>query len=1168
MRSFMSRLRFVVIAAAALVGSLSAAEAADAVKTRAASHPHFGRVAFDWPAPVTFEAKVEGLTVTIHFARPLSTDLLPITRALPMYVAKASLDQDGTTLTLGLKRPVTLNTLVERNTVAIDLVEAAAAAPAPAQKEAATQPPEPAPKESAKETPETASKEAATQPPETAPKEAATETPASAPPAPSTTAEPASAAREREGSSSRTAAPTAVAALPADPPVPQRSEKAPIDIRVGEHDGFSRVVLEWSKPLKYSFSEQGESARVHFAVPVDIDAVRLAKAVAGLGAQVTDEGGGTTVTLFPPAAMHLRQSRNDGGVVLDFVRDKSETAQGGKAAKLSPNAAKPNPTPGVVPPPELIQPSSGASVTMPLPPAQHANPVEKASAPADSSAATTLPVHYSASGDTASVRFAWPNAVPAAIFRRSGALWILFGADAKADLAEVQLRGKAAIEQIEQIANPAATVLRIRTRSGLEPSIRRVDDAWVLDLKAQELHADVPIGIEADPAEHRIVFEMRAPAQPIAFADPDVGDRLLIVPTTEIGRGLGTEADVVDFRALVSLQGLVLRPNTEGVVARIVPTGIEVTGLKGLLLSDDGDRRLGTAGNVHRLFDFSWWRGPEQESFLDRRSELEQKVAEVAPSARSQPRLALAEFYFANGYAAETLGVLDAIERDDPTFATDRVVRALKGAAALLHGDVETAAQELRRPNLDGEPEVALWRGALAVDNGDWPVAAKQFTEGVSLLTLYPKQVRNRLALEAAEALIRTDQASAAGALIELVEKDSPSLGDHAMAQYLKGLQSQAEGDLPQALETWQSVAVLGDRPSRARALKDRTLALLDAGKISRSDAIQQLDALRFSWRGGAFEFDLLRSLGTLLLADGDVRRGLDVLSQAVGNFPHQPDVATIKQQMADAFSSVFVGKIADQVSPLKALALYDEFKDLVPQGADGEKIVRSLADRLIAVDLLYDADALLDDRVTHRLAGLEKARGATELAFIRLLDHRPDAALSALQIAVDGNLPANLARQREQLQAHALADLGHIKEALAALDGDNSRDADRMRADIYWKTQAWADAAQMFERLVPVPATDAKLDDSDAHLVLNWAAALTLAGDREGVSRLNDNFAAAMTGGPYANAFRLIAGDDSAATASDPRERAKQLAEIGELKEFAAQLRNDLASGKTGAIN
>jgi len=45
--------------------------------------------------------------------------------------------------------------------------------------------------------------------------------------------------------------------------------------------------------------------------------------------------------------------------------------------------------------------------------------------------------------------------------------------------------------------------------------------------------------------------------------------------------------------------------------------------------------------------------------------------------------------------------VLAALERDDPTFAADKLVRAMKGAAAFLNGDQETAGQELLRPMLD-----------------------------------------------------------------------------------------------------------------------------------------------------------------------------------------------------------------------------------------------------------------------------------------------------------------------------------------------------------------------------------------------------------------------------------------------------------------------------------
>jgi hypothetical protein len=49
------------------------------------------------------------------------------------------------------------------------------------------------------------------------------------------------------------------------------------------------------------------------------------------------------------------------------------------------------------------------------------------------------------------------------------------------------------------------------------------------------------------------------------------------------------------------------------------------------------------------------------------------------------------------------------------------------------------------------------------------------------------------------------------------------------------------------------------------------------------------------------------------------------------------------------------------------------------------------------------------------------------------------------------------------------------------------------------------------------------------------------------------------MAQSPYADAFRVIASTDNAGTSADPRQQAQKLAEIGELKSFAAELRKTL---------
>ena len=116
------------------------ARAADKVGVRAAEHDAegFGRIAFDWPAPVSFDAKIDGETLTIHFARPLSARFDAVASHLDAYVSSIRVGEDGSSVVARLKRPARLHSFTDGNTIALDIIAAAAHAPAPAQKPAAT----------------------------------------------------------------------------------------------------------------------------------------------------------------------------------------------------------------------------------------------------------------------------------------------------------------------------------------------------------------------------------------------------------------------------------------------------------------------------------------------------------------------------------------------------------------------------------------------------------------------------------------------------------------------------------------------------------------------------------------------------------------------------------------------------------------------------------------------------------------------------------------------------------------------------------------------------------------------------------------------------------------------------------------------------------------------
>ena len=75
--------------------------------------------------------------------------------------------------------------------------------------------------------------------------------------------------------------------------------------------------------------------------------------------------------------------------------------------------------------------------------------------------------------------------------------------------------------------------------------------------------------------------------------------------------------------------------------------------------------------------------------------------------------------------------------------------------------------------------------------------------------------------------------------------------------------------------------------------------------------------------------------------------------SGAALNFPDNPAAKDVAKETSDAFASLFLGDKGNDLPPLKALALYDQFHDLEPVGERSDQIVKKLIDRLVAVDLL-----------------------------------------------------------------------------------------------------------------------------------------------------------------------------------------------------------------------
>ncbi len=971
-----------------------------------------------------------------------------------------------------------------------------------------------------------------------------------------------------------------------------------IEIRAGVHDGYARIAFAWPSPVGYRATIAGETLTIHFDRPFQANHDALTTTLgAYVGAvQLTGNGKVFVAQLKRPLALKAYTVMQKI-VVVDLTpaaaakappprqaaKEHKPTAKERKAAAKE---HKPPPAPAADPPTKLVETPSPPVAAPPAnqveaPPAVTAPPAATVQTPpvpaptpiADAPAAALPPppasvvVRYGATDAGARLTFDWPVATAGAVFRHGDVVWIVFALPTTLDLGDAQGHAQGVVDALQQVPAGDATVLRLVPRAGLEPSVRRSGAAWIVDFKPQAAPPDAPITVDVHSVS--AIFRVHEASAAVRLSAPDLGGNIIVIPVAELGRGIVAPPQLVDFSVLPSVQGIVLRPYDDDLAVNVADAAVEVMRPGGLQVSSEQDRLLGHAPDrTGGLFDFAGWRGPQDVDYIARRAALEQAITAAPQGARTQPRLTLAQFYFANLFGAETLAVIDAIARDDPAAAGAPPLHALKGAACFLVRDYKCAADELGQHGLDGDAEATLWRAALAAKTGNLEAAASGFLATVNLLPSYPVKLRAEFGLAAADAMLETDRLNLVGPLLDFVRRDATDSHDQAMAFLIDAKRALHDKHLDDAVALWDKAAALNDPPTRARALYARATALSDAGRATPADTVKALDGLRFAWRGDAFEFTLLRRLGDLKLQQGDDVGGLDALEQAATYYSDDPAAKDIAKRTSDEFAALFLGPHGDDMSPLKALALYDQFHELEPVGQRRDQIVRKLIDRLVAVDLLDRAALLLEEQVTKRLAGLDKARGATQLALLDLMDHQPDAALKALDIDVGGELPQDLGRQRQQLRARVLMELGRAADALALLASDQSRDADRLRADIYWRGHDWPNAAKTLARLAGAPAADGKVDAETGRFVVSLAAALTLSDDQAGLAKLRAAYGQAMGATSFADAFHVLAGSGDGDASADPRKLAGNVAQIGELQSFMATYRQKLASAKLSTIN
>ncbi len=1090
----MLRCSLVILAVVLGLTSISVARA-EPVRLRAATNAEGARIVMVWESPVAYQASLNGTDLQFNFNRPIDANLSIISGNIPAFVTDTNRSADGLTLSLTLSQPFDLVHYPTGRSIVVDLLG----------------------------TPGTPAAETAV-----------------------------------------TADVTGNAVNPATLP--------DVGVRTGVHADKLRVVFDWDRRVPYEVSQDGGNLSVRFSELADIDVEALSGALPNVlgasryhnngeqsivdlavapGATVSDFYAGSKVVIdlfFPP----------DGSVPGDLIslQSAATAAQTAEATIQADNQPAAEAEEGAAED-AGVETGESASVSAAdeVPPAADPGPEtqstsltateESAETQTNETAATPVSLENapqgivesgaSASADGFSLRFDWDEPVAASVFRRGSALWIVFDKLVQIDTASIQSAAGDQLLELVQLPHPEATVLRAITGPGINPVPKREGLAWIFDFSEQALSTLSPVEAMAQPDSPvgaRVFMPLPEPGRAVAIVDPEMGDTFVTVPVIPLGYGVTHFYEYPQFRIRPSSQGIVIEPRVDTLRVRPTRQGVGITSTRTLQISPVSDLDIAKARadsdrELSRIVDLEPLQNVTMASFNKRRQELEREVA-LAPSrsAREEGRFELVRFFLAHAYAAEALGVLEVLADEVPEARQRDDYHVYRGMANYLLGRYDDARGDFEDSQLDNNDEGLFWRTLVEfVEGNEAPEVLRGLRSTGRIPESYPRALRIPLILKVIEAVIRIGDADWAQQLVDALGAENLTPKEHGALLYLAGLNSETAGDYDTAILNFEQATEGEDLPSSVFAAKALAELSLELDRASVVQTIEELETLRFAWRGGKFEFDLLRRLGDLYLSQGVYRQGLSTLRQAARHYRDFEGAEQITQRMSDTFTYLFLNGGADRLPPVTAIAIYEEFKELTPVGEMGDEMIQKLADRLVRVDLLDEAAGLLDGQVKFRLQGVEKARVGAQLAVVRLLNKEYDEALNALDISDESGQSQELQAQRRHLRSRALLGKDEYEAALELLEDDESREAEQLRSEQYWALQDWPRAAQSLRRLI-------RLDDvrpgdplapEDALRILNYAIALTLAGNDRRLAIVREQYGSSMAATDLKDAFVLI---------------------------------------------
>lgn len=920
--------------------------------------------------------------------------------------------------------------------------------------------------------------------------------------------------------------------------VTQSWAQTTVNVRSGHHDDYSRLVFDWPSKISYEVNKSGGTLTLSFGkIAVANIASINTKSLSNIGDIVVNSNAGQplNISVQIKSSSKFRHFKIGNRIILDVYNSSGRVATSVQKTAHASNVKHSKHTSAA------DQARQGRRIVVDTPPSKL--PVAKKKM-------SVVEPHVVTISATSNVGMA--------AFERAGFLWLVFD-DPNLKVPPI-LSGPNQHEfpAFAKMKLPDGVAFRMEKPDGFRVYGEGGGLMWRLILTPNPRDTK-PAKPETRHEETNkisggsLFWPMKAARKIIKFTDPAIGDEIQVVTVDNSSDYAGHKRDYVEFEVLTSSIGLALASKVEDIQLKRSSKGVSVMRPQGLALSPERDtaplalkddiqkereffEKEENSNKMTTIFDFGRWEMGGIHALQENRRILMVGLGHKEGHLKVEDLITLAKLNIANDRGPEALGLLRVAEKELPGIQENAEFIALRGAAGALSGKHDEAIEDLASSSIKQYEEIGYWKAFALAGLEDWQQADSVMPSDFELLVEYPEQIKQPISLALSEVALRAGKTDKAYDLLNMLrpEYEGMSLARRSAWKYLNG-ELERQMDRPkEAIRNWESLISGEDDYYRAKSGLSLTKLQLERKKITPAKAIDRLEGLRYAWRGDELETLINYRLGEVYIDNDNYLKGLFVLRNAISLSPNSIMSQEVTDYMTETFRSLFMdGKLKD-VSPLDAVSIYDEFKELTPIGETGDIFVQQLAERLVDVDLLGRAGTLLQHQLEHRLKGKNAATVAVRLAVIRLLDSKPESALKSLAradtllklVIGDPKFVAIKKREIRLLRARALAKVNRPSDSLALLDSmKNDMDVLRLRADVAWNAGQWEESAESFQDLIIVEniSLTRPVNEYQGNLILNRAIALNLAGNRVAISNLRERYGDLMEQSDRAKLFDLV---------------------------------------------